>query len=278
MQWKGVHHTRLGRIFNEGFTVMDLAEPLVSFDAEADALTVKKYMIEKDLDLVGIRVEGLVSGYVRQDDLSEGLCADYLVAFTPDDDLVPDTASLTDVVKSLSTNKQCFVTSLDQIIAIVTLDDLEKPPMRMFLFGIITMGEMLITEVIRHRYLDGSWQKCLSESRLAKARQLQEERSRRGQNVDLIDCLQYGDKGWIISHDEEMLKVLGQNSRNEARKTIKEMETLRNNLAHTQEIIPTGWKRIVAACSRMDKSLENFVNGMNIIAQKKDSVCKPSPE
>ena len=62
------------------------------------------------------------------------------IRFTPDDDLVPDTANLIDVVKSLAINQQCFVTILDRVGAIITLTDLEKPPMRMFLFGMITMG------------------------------------------------------------------------------------------------------------------------------------------
>jgi len=275
MKWKGIQSSRLRRLFHDGFSVMDIAEPLVSFDAEADSQTVKRFMLKNDFDLVGIRVDGLVSGYVRQDDLSEGLCRDYLHPFTPEDDLVQDTATLTEVVKSLSINKQCFVTILDQVAAIVTLNDLEKPPMRMFLFGIITLGEMMMTEIIRHRYQDGSWRNCLSEERIAKASQLQEERLRRGQKVDLIDCLQYGDKGWILSYNEDIREALGQESRSSARKSIKELETLRNNLAHFQEIIPTGWKRIVIACSRLDYNLGNIVDGLNIMVHQKGEVHKP---
>lgn len=269
MPWKDTQSSRLRRLFLEGFSAMDIAEPLVSFDAEADARTVRSFMLEKDFDLVGIRVDGLINGYVRREDLVAGCCRDCVRAFTPDDDLVPDTADLTEVVKSLAINKQCFVTILDRVGAIITLSDLEKPPMRMFLFGMITLGEMLMTEIIRRRYTDESWQDCLSEQRLAKARLLQEERLRRGQRADLIDCLQYGDKGWILSYDEDLRRALGQASRRDARKAIKEMETLRNNLAHTQEIIPTGWQRIVIACSRLEHNLENITEGLNLLKQPK---------
>lgn len=224
-------------------------------------------MLEKDFDLVGIRVEGLVAGYVRQDELAEGLCGDYLRAFTPKDDLVPDTANLIEVVKSLSINKQCFVTVLNRVGAIISLRDLEKPPMRMFLFGLITLNEMMMTEIIRGRYPDDSWQDCISAQRLSKAKQLQKERLRRGQKVDLVDCLQYGDKGWILSYDADMRNAFGQESRRAARKAIKEMEDLRNNLAHTQEIIPTGWQRIVIACSRLEDNLEHIVDRLHLLAQ-----------
>ena len=269
MPWRDTQSSRLRRLFLEGFSAMDIAEPLVSFDEITDVGSVREYMEEKAFDLVGVRQDGLVEGYVRREELVSGCCGDHIHPFTPDDDLVPDTANLTEVVKSLAINKQCFVTILDRVGAIVTLSDLEKPPMRMFLFGIITLTEMVITEVIRHRYCDGSWQEFLSETRLAKAKALQEERQRRGQNVDLIDCLQYGDKGWILSYDEEFRKAVGNESRREMRRAVKEMETIRNNLAHTQEIIPTGWPRIIIACSRWEQNLENLPERMARLKQPK---------
>ncbi len=182
-------------------------------------------------------------------------------------DLIPDTANLTEVVKSLAINERCFVTILNQAGAIITLSDLEKPPMRMFLFGMITLGEMLMTEIIRKRYGDGSWREWVSSERLVMAERLQEERKRRGQNANLIDCLQYGDKGGILMHDEGIRKALGQESRSQARRAVKELETLRNNLAHTQEIIPAGWQRIVIACSRFEANLQLMAEHFDLIKQ-----------
>ncbi|MGF1526930.1 MAG: hypothetical protein ACFCBW_09075 [Candidatus Competibacterales bacterium] len=254
-------------MFFESFTAMDVAEPLASFDADTDARKVQTFMAAREFDLVGVRVDGLVCGYVRREELGDGVCGDVLREFTPEDDLVSDTGSLIEVVQSLSINRQCFITTLDAVIAIVTLDDLEKPPMRMFLFGLITLSEMLITEVIRCRYPNDCWQSRLSEQRLAKAQELQKERMRRGQTPDLIDCLQYGDKGWILSYDEAVCGALGWESRNEARKVIRELETLRNNLAHVQEIIPSGWKRIVIACNRLDDNLKNLLGRLDEISQ-----------
>jgi hypothetical protein len=143
MPWRDTQSSRLRRLFLEGFSAMDIAEPLVSFDESARVEDVKEFMIEKDFDLVGIRQNGLVEGYVRRDELASGPCSEYFRPFTPDDDLVPDSANLTEVVKSLAINKKCFVTILDRVGAIITLTDLEKPPMRMFMFGIITLGEMV---------------------------------------------------------------------------------------------------------------------------------------
>ena len=260
MPWKNTPSSRLRRLFLEGFSAMDIAEPLASFDADADARTVREFMIEKDFNLVGVRQNGLVEGYVRREDLADATCGEHCRPFSPDDDLVPETANLIDVVKSLAVNEQCFVTILDRVGAIITMSDLEKPPMRMFLFGMITMIEMTMTEILRRRYPENSWQVHLSASRVDVARKLQEERARRGQQVDLIDCLQFGDKGWIVTYDEELRASLGHKSRKETRNVVKEFEVLRNNLAHTQAIIPSGWPRIVIACSRWESNLEKSVD------------------
>jgi hypothetical protein len=271
MPWKDTQSSRLRRLFLEGFSAMDIAEPLVSFDESARAEDVRRFMETKQYDIVGVRRNGLVDGYVRREELIAGSCGESLRPFTPDDDLVPDTANLIDVVKSLAINKQCFVTILDRVGAIIALSDLEKPPMRMFLFGMITMIEMSMTELLRQRYPNNSWQELLSAQRVAVARNLQEERSRRGQQVELLDCLQFGDKGWILTYDEDIRKSLGHKSRKETRTAVKEFETLRNNLAHTQEIIPSGWQRIIIACSRWEERFERNASSF-MPAEAKDGL------
>ncbi len=62
MPWNDTQRSRLRRVFLEGFSALDIAEPLVSFDTGADARYVQAYLIEKDFDLVGIRQNGLVTG------------------------------------------------------------------------------------------------------------------------------------------------------------------------------------------------------------------------
>lgn len=251
-------HSRLRRLFFEGFTALDIAEPLASFDLGHPAAEALRFMEERDFDLVALRRDGLICGYVRREALVSGSCGDHLVPFDPDSDLIAESASLLEAVRSLAINLQCFVTVLDQPAAIITLADLEKPPMRMFLFGVITLGEMIMTDILRTPPYRDSWPSLLSAGRLAKARELQAERERRGQKVELVDCLQYGDKGWILSYDRTFREALGFTSRRELRESIKELELLRNNLAHTQQIVPSSWQRIVVACSRMEENLEQF--------------------
>ena len=76
MPWRDTQSSRLSRLFQDGFSVMDVAEPLISFDEEAKAADVLAFMQEKNFDLVGVRKNGLVEGYVRSEDLTSGTCGD----------------------------------------------------------------------------------------------------------------------------------------------------------------------------------------------------------
>lgn len=212
---------------------------------------------KKDFDLVGVRRHGTVCGYARRSELGEGHLGDYLHSFTPDD-LVADTDSLQKVIHSLGINGRCFVKVLGEAGAIVTLSDLEKPPVRRFLFGMITIFEMRVTRGIRMYFPGESWRENASPGRLAKAEALWQERRRRNSPADLLDCLQFSDRGQLLLRIPKVLEVLqgmGIPSKRVALKAFQELETLRNNLAHSQQIIPESWERIVVFSTRIETLL-----------------------
>ncbi len=245
---------RLRQLFFEQFTVADIAEVLASFDAERPASEVRAFMEQHDFNQVGIRSHGFVRGYVRLEDLGEGSCGDAMREFG-DDDVLHESASLLEVIKAVGVYRRSFVSALGKVIGIVTLSDFEKPAVRMWLFGLITMVEMRLVEEIRHRYPNESWTAELSDGRVAKARQLCEERRRRKQVVELIDCLQFSDKAQIVLRIEEIRSRMGVASRESGQKLFRRLEELRNNLAHAQELAATDWKSIVGVALRMEQIL-----------------------
>ena len=84
--------------------------------------------------------------------------------------------------------------------------DIEKPVVRMWLFGIIILVEVQVVDMIRAQWPDGGWAACVSAGRLEKARQLQSERVRRGLPADLLDCLQLSDKLQIALQDQAFME------------------------------------------------------------------------
>ena len=142
---------------------------------------------------------------------------------------------------------------LDNISGVISRDDINKPMVRMWLFGIVTMIEMGLVRMIEDRFPEQSWQSVVSAGRLEKAKQIQAERQRRNQFCDLIDCLQLSDKGQIIMESDTAMKGLGFDTRRIAKRAVKELESLRNHLAHAQDIVSHDWAQIARMSQRMEK-------------------------
>jgi hypothetical protein len=262
MNWNSSTLESLRRLFAEGFVARDIAEPLVSFDASTAVEEVVGLMEKRNFDVVGVRKEGAVVGYVERADLSGTSCGE---SVRPFDGVttISETASLADVVLGLADSPRLFVRILGVVGGIITMSDLQKPPVRMWFFGMITLMEMRATRLIELKCQGDSWKQYLSESRLQKAEALLEERRRRNQNLELIDCLQISDKGQIIARNEGIRRMTRMQSRRQTEQTIRMLESLRNNLAHSQDIISCDWETIVELC----KDMERVVHGTEEVRQ-----------
>jgi hypothetical protein len=68
--------------------------------------------------------------------------------------------------------------------------------------------------------------------------------------------LQLSDKGQIIASDPELREQAGFNSKSQGNKHIRRLESLRNLLAHSQDIVSNDWDTIVG----LAESLEEILN------------------
>jgi hypothetical protein len=244
---------RLRALFLTTFSVMDIAEPLASFDRETPAAGVRPFLEARGWSLVGVRQEGLVSGYAVASELDGGLLGDHLHPFVPED-LVPSTASLVDTIASLDANGRCFVSILGRPGGIVTLRDLEKPPVRMWLFGMITILETYLGRTIRATWPADGWAELLTPARRARAEELLAERRRRGQPGDLLDCIQLADKASLLTKRPEFLAGTRFGSKRQADDAFQRIQALRNGLAHVQtSIVSADWKLVVQFALSVDR-------------------------
>ena len=158
-------------------------------------------MESHDYDVVGIRKDGVVEGYVGRESLSTGRSGDYAQPFTPKD-LISEAAPLIDVFAALRDSPRVFVTYLDRVTGLVTKGDLQKAPVRMWLFGIISLLEMQLLRLIRACYPDDTWVPLLSPPRrVGGARRILNDRRTRNEEIDLVDCLQFGERvlsSWAV--------------------------------------------------------------------------------
>ncbi len=254
-----IHETStydINKTFVRSIVARDIAEPLPSFDVTTPAADVRAIMTEQRFVVAGVRTAGLITGYVVADDLEADACGEAGRDFGQAV-ILTDSALLLDVVRALDTVPWVFVRSLGTVAGYITRSDLQDPPVRMWLFGLITVLEMRFLALIRQHFRsDQGWMQYLSPSRVEKARQLQAERQRRGLDANLIDCLQFADKGQIVVRNDALRNQAGFVSRRRGDEVIKRLERLRNNLAHAQDIVSTDWDVIVGIVNNLSRLIE----------------------
>ncbi len=246
---------QLHRFFKTGFTAADIAEALVSWDGLMPAEDAWKQMDVLDFDVAGIRIGGAVSGWCSREDLGDGNCIDHLRSFF-ESAVVSAVAPLSDVIARLGREPRVFVTAFGAVGGIITRADLQKAPVRMWLFGLVTLVEETFTRVLKDRFPGDAWHGMITPARLEVACQLHQERTRRNEHLNLADCLQFGDKGLILFKDESNRLVMVFESRTRAKEVVRNLQKLRNNLAHSQDIVAGNFETIVALAHSMDRVLE----------------------
>lgn len=243
MQHDTALQIRMGHLLKKMFRGLDIARPCLFFN-QTENLPPNL----DDHEYVIITENGAPKGFVK-------IGGNELQDF--DDEFCLDQAmSLHKVIIKLQNHEVIFFKALGQVISYVTLSDLQKAPVRMWLFGMVTVVEMFITQILKEKYDEDLLKTAISEGRFQKTQELQTERKRRGQNVDLIDCLQLRDKIEILAKDQELRDKYEFSSKTQLRKAGKSLEELRNNLAHAQTL--TNLDLIWAFAEKIDNVLKRI--------------------
>jgi hypothetical protein len=245
-QWRQMHD------FTRVFTAKDIAEPLHCFDDDVSAKQVQECMHTSGYTVAGLLHEGTVCGYVLSGDLSGADLEENTKKITARQVVTPD-APLTDVIHILTLRDWCFVSLEGKPAGVIGRQDIQKPLVRMWLFGMITFFELFMVERVKRMWPYDEWTGFISPARLKKAQVLLDERHRRNQSCTLLDCLQLADKTQILMRDKELMAALGFKTAGAAKRVIKDLEALRNNLAHAQDIVTDNWAQIVRFARRIEE-------------------------
>lgn len=247
----------LRRLFVRTITLRDIAEPLGSFDASQPAPEVGAFMSERGYDVVGVRVNGVVAGYAVRTDLVAGNTGQHRRAFASTD-VLPDSEPLLGALAALRERRHVFITVLGHVGGIVTRGDLQKAPVRLWLFGLVSLLEMQMLRIVRERYPSDDWSSHLSGERLAGARRIFAERRQRREENDLLDCLQLGDKAAILMKDPALFAQSGFTSKAALAAFFQQVGALRNALAHANDILLGDWPALPDLVSDLESFLERL--------------------
>ncbi|HTN76259.1 MAG TPA: hypothetical protein VL096_13470 [Pirellulaceae bacterium] len=243
------------RVFEESLCARDIAQLLRSFDAETPLDRAASVLRSSHCTVAAVRTAGVVSGYLQIDRLVGNCCGDSQQSFAPGQ-VVCDALPLAQLVARLHQNSHCFVLAWGQVGGFVERSDLQKPPARMWLFGMVTLIESRFTRLIETHCTEDEWRACVSPGRVQKAETLCTERMRAGQQVRLIDCLQFADKTQVVGRLEKLRGLTRFQSRTQIEEIGRKVEKLRNNLAHSQDIIAGDWETIVTLAENLASILD----------------------
>jgi len=218
----------------DDFTVERLGTPIADVMAIEERASARARVAEGMLDAVICEVRPGVPAVLVVGDGDVELTRDHVLSGT-----VP----AADAIVRLETLDTLVVVSEDGAYALLTRGSLNTVVARAWLFGLVTLLEIKLRTATQMNVVD--WRSHVSPDRLAKAREIKDERARRGQAMQTIDGLQFSDLGVIALKDEELFATLGLQSRRAGRQFIKRLESLRNNLAHAQDLVRYDWETIV---------------------------------
>lgn len=241
------------RFFMQSFTAKDILEPLTCFDLGIPAEGLVDRNLWQEAPVTGLRREGSFVRYLLREEMEKGDLSGHSISTHQ---VVSNDSPLTDVIHALGQFSYVFVEVDGDTPGVITRADMEKPVARMWLFGLIMLLESAIMQVIKELSGDEAWTRLVSESRLQKARLLQEERARRKLPADLQDCLQFSDKLEIVICRPDFVKKAGFQSMAAAKRVVKELESLRNDLAHGQPVGMHDWPAVV----RMSRQINYLLN------------------
>lgn len=245
----------LRQLFEQNINVNHIAEPLVCFHVTDPILHIKDYMNYKDYDVVGIEKDDIVIGYIKRVDLDQ-LPLDLIQYFGPTE-VVSDSTPLIQLLYLFKEKERLFVLEANRVTKLVTLADLQKPPIRMLLFGMISLLEMHLLRLILMFYPNDSWKGQLSDNRLEEARELFRQRKKRNEEIQLADCLQLCDKKTLIIKKNQLRNLFQFPSKTKGEKFFRDLESLRNKLAHAQDLtMGTSWREIIILIEKCEQLLK----------------------
>lgn len=218
-----------------------------------DALKVREF------DVAGVKETkgGEVIGYVLTDELANGELRKYLTVIDLEL-LISDSTPIADIFTALTDRDFVFVLYGKHIIGIITKADINKPPVRIYLFGMISLFEMHLNRWINYIYPDNTWEPEISNNRIKAALDIYETRKGNNQDLSLLECLQFCDKRNILKKSDDFIKEFDFSE--EGFDTfVKQVEKIRNELAHSQNSIISNveWSIFVETISNLEDFLIN---------------------
>jgi hypothetical protein len=264
---RGTRYAELREAVGRAITAASIFEPLMACPAAAPSAEMKRVLEARDFDIAGVRdaENGPLLGIVVRNEMQAGTVRDWLRP-VPSERIIADSTGIADLLGVLLGSEYSLVVAGHRLDGIVTRADLNKPPVRVYLFGLVSLLEMHLNFWIGVEYPDALWKARLSAKRLQDAEHILDERRKRNEATTLEECLQFCDKRDLVI-DSPALRKLSLDGKTKTHRLLRRAEDLRNDLAHSQASLASTqpWPELLevvhelqALVERSDELVEEF--------------------
>ncbi len=233
---KGTSFSELQDIFIDDITAKYIFEPLACCQITDNPFEVKNTLEQRDFDTLGVVDDnGVKLGYIVREKLGENTIDNYIEKFDIEI-VISESTPLSELFEILLEKEYVYILSKNTIDGIVTRADINKPIVRIYLFGLISLFELHLNYWITQNYDNESWIDVLKQTRIESAEKIFNERKGNNVQLTLLECIQMCDKRDILRTTDDFITEFDF-TKNGFERLLKDVEKVRNELAHSQNSI-----------------------------------------
>jgi len=260
----------------DGISVQDVAISDIIVCERSDVVSdVLATMESLDIDIVPVDDAGTRAEYVERRALRNTHCGS-TIGDGPRrrievSDLVSMSSPLRNTVRLLDRRQWLLTLEGNFIAGIVTRGDLQRPPMRMYLFGLLSLFEANLLRAIQNEYPHDEWRMLpdFPKKTSRSAFSVQKKRSDSEEEpLSLSECLMLRGKlevvrrtpAWHAPLKLESSALFQGNGTEEPSDCLNDLVELRNNLSHADDLtqgFPNRWADVFLLVERLELMTES---------------------
>lgn len=253
---KGTTFSELQDVFIENITTKFICEPLACCKLEDNPFEVKGTLERLDFDILGVIDQNQSKlGFILKNELQENI-QNVLKPFSLEN-IISESTPLAELIEILKENDYAFVLKRNKIESIVTRADINKPIVRIYIFGIISLFELHLNYWINKNSDGENWKEKINIERVEIAKTIYDKRKGNNMQLTLLECIQICDKRDILKNTTVFLEIF-HFSKARFQRILKDVEKIRNELAHSQVSIIDNlkWETFVDTIQEVKSFLE----------------------
>jgi len=228
-------------------------------------------MDTKNYDIMPVKEDDRFIGYIERSLLEKMKQIGLAMQVIKFDIIVSSNTSIDKVINLFQKSRFFFVNRANDLVGLVTYADLDKIPVRIWLFILISKFEILLLQLIKKFYKKSLWLNELTPLRRRKITDLLNEKRKHDIDVSLEDCLNLGDLIELLERDGGLRSFVGYETRNSCSQEMSGLDHLRNNVVHPSNSLVNSYDgvkklnerigRLQQAMKRVESALENPITG-----------------